>query len=172
MNGHSNITESEFNEVYERLAPRLVAFANRWTGDKIFAEDVVQDAFVQIWQKRHSIKDFEKVDTLLYTIVRNNLINHYQKRLREQAYLAELSIDFDTEKKDEPTTEKLKLVNQTLNALPPKSKEVFLMSRKDGLTYREIASELSISIKSVEKHISKALKFLRKHTKQAFLFFL
>ena len=170
MNKESNLTEASFKLIYDRLAPKLVAFANSWSGDKVFVEDLVQDAFLQVWQKRDSIIEIEKIDTLLYTIVRNNLINHYRKKLKEKAYLADLDIDPISEPEHSQTNlQRLTVVKEHLNTIPPKSKKVFLMSRKDGLTYQEIASELSISVKSVEKHISKALKILRKKVRGGLL---
>ena len=172
MKQKSSLTEATFKSIYDRLAPRLVAFAKSWSGDKVFAEDLVQDAFVKIWQRRDSINEIEKIDHLLYTMVRNNLINHHQKKLKEKAYLSTISNEPDVEPDAQHTLKKIQLLNRHLDALPPKSKQVFLMSRKEGLTYREIASELSISTKSVEKHISKALKILRKRVKQVCMFFL
>ena len=171
MNDQSNLTETAFQSIYDRLAPKLVAFAKSWSGDKVFAEDIVQDAFLQVWLKRDSISEIDKIDTLLYTIVRNNLINSYQKKLKEQAYLAELPALTEKGQENHTKEQRLDLVKKHIEALPPKSKEVFLMSRKNGLTYQEIASELSISTKSVEKHISKALKILKKRVSQFYSFF-
>lgn len=172
MNDKSSLTEATFKSIYDRLAPRLVAFAESWSGDKVFAEDLVQDAFLQIWLKKNKISQAEKIDTLLFITVRNNLINRYRKRLKEQAYLAELPNISDNETEAQNDKLRLDLVKKHIETLPSRSKEVFLMSRKDGLTYQEIASELSISTKSVEKHISKALKILKKRVKQFYLFFL
>lgn len=172
MNKEPKLTEASFKLIYDRLAPKLVAFANSWSGDKVFAEDLVQDAFMQVWQKRETISDIDKIDSLLYTIVRNNLINRYQKKLKEQAYIAEQPITSEYGTESNPVKEKMDLVKKHIEALPPKSKVVFLLSRKEGLTYQEIASELSISTKSVEKHISKALKILKKRVNQLYLFFL
>ena len=162
MNKESNLTEASFKLIYDRLAPKLVAFAKSWSGDKTFSEDLVQDAFLQVWQKRATISQIEKIDTLLYTIVRNNLINHYKKKLKEQAIIAELPTISNSASDPRPEHQIIDLVKRHLEALPPKSKEVFLMSRKQGLTYQEIANELSISTKTVEKHISKALRILKK----------
>lgn len=171
MNKKNSLTEATFKSIYDRLAPKLVAFAKSWSGDKVFAEDIVQEAFFQVWQKREKIIEVDKIEPLLYTIVRNNLINHYQKKLKEQNYLAaipDISVD---EEETSSNKQRLNLVKKHIEALPSKSKKIFLMSKKDGLTYQEIATELSISPKSVEKHISKALKFLRERLKQAYLFF-
>lgn len=171
MDKKVGLTEATFKAIYDRLAPRLIAFAKSWSGDKVFSEDIVQDAFLQVWQKRETINDIEKLDPLLYTIVKNNLINHYQKKLKTQNYLAELSNDPKHEEDTQVEKQNLKRLNKHIETLPKKSKEVFLMSQKEGLTYKEIASALSISTKSVEKHISKAKKILREQLKRAYLFF-
>ncbi len=171
MSNNCKLTEATFKSIYDRLAPKLVAFAKSWSGDKVFAEDVVQDAFLQVWQRKEKLQDAEKIDPLLYTIVRNNLINHYQKKLKQKAYLAELAHFSENGVDSQAESQRLNLVKKQIETLPPRSKEVFLMSRKDGLTYQEIANELSISTKSVEKHISKALKILKKGIKGMYLLF-
>ena len=171
MNDKPNLTEATFKSIYDRLAPKLVAFARSWSGDKALAEDIVQDAFLQVWLRRDTIAKIEKIDTLIYTIVRNNLINRHKKKLKEQAYLAELSTSSNHAFDSAEENQKIDLVKKHIEALPPKSKKVFLLSRKNGLTYQEIANELSISTKSVEKHISKAIKILKKRVNQFNLFF-
>lgn len=171
MNKKAGLTEASFKALYDRLAGRLVAFAKSWSGDRVFAEDIVQDAFLQVWQRRATISDIDKLDALLYTIVKNNLINHYQKKLRTENYLTELANTSGNEVDPQVEQQTLTQVKKHIETLPPKSKEVFLMSKKEGLTHKEIANVLSISTKSVEKHIAKAKKILREQLKRAYLFF-
>lgn len=169
MSKKTGLTEATFKTSYDRLAPKLVAFAESWIGDRVFAEDIVQDAFLQVWQKRKEINDVEKIDPLLYTIVRNNLINYHKKKLRIQNYLAEIDNPLDSD--IDIQSEKLDSLKKHIETLPAKSKTVFLMSQKEGLTYKEIAKVLSISTKSVEKHISNVKKILREQLKHMYLFF-
>ncbi len=167
----SNFKEEEFIELYNRTVPKLLAFAYKWSDDSLLAEDLVQEVFAKLWQKRHEISLDDSIDALLYTMLRNRLINAYQRQLQERVATTNF-ITPDAEPLDQESTDETILkIEQYIEELPPRCKEVFLMSKRDGLTYQEIASELSLSIKSVEKHISKALKILRKRFGQAYFYF-
>lgn len=166
MSSISNLDEEKFTELYERMMPKLLHFAFRWCSDKSLAQDAVQEAFSTLWNKRTQIRYEGQVEQLLYTMVRNQLINVYQRKLKEQRIISEIPrLDPSEPDWDEQT---LQRVNAGIEQLPPRCKEIFLMSKKAGMTYPEIASELSISVKSVEKQISRALKKLRHHLKQAY----
>ena len=77
--------KSKIADLYNRMVPKLVAFALRWSGDQVLAEDIVQDAFVQIWKRKNELDWDNELDSLIYSIVRNNLINHYHRKLKEQS---------------------------------------------------------------------------------------
>lgn len=157
-----NFTEEEFTALYNQLVPKLLAFAQKWSGDQTLAEDMVQEAFVKLWKKRFEIDLNETTEHLLYTMVRNELINSYQKKLKERKVSSNLKIVQNDPTNEELQLEKLQNLNRYIEELPPRCKEVFILSKREGLTYQEIAAELSLSVKSVEKHISKALRILRK----------
>lgn len=167
----ANFEEAEFEALYLRLAPKLVAFAYKWSANQELAEDLVQEAFATVWNKRYEVELNPSIESFLYTILRNSLITDYQRKLKERDVTSNLKIVNDNAADEHLTAETFQKIEQYIEELPPRCKEVFLMSKRDGLTYQEIATELSLSIKSVEKHISKALKILRKRLGQAYFFF-
>ena len=76
--------EEAFAALYKQLAPRLLAFAYQWCGDRHLAEDVVQEAFAKLWQKRADIPMDDSIELLVY-VMRNRLINAYRQKIHEQA---------------------------------------------------------------------------------------
>jgi RNA polymerase sigma-70 factor (family 1) len=126
------------------------------------AEDIAQEAFLKIWEKRETIIQ-STVKSLLYTIAGNIFLNRWQHRNVEIQFAmqygsegASSSPEYDLEMKE--FDEKLQ---NALSALTEKSRTVFLMNRIDCMTYKDIANSLDISVKAVEKRMNKALTFLR-----------
>lgn len=132
--------------------------------DKAKAEDVVQDVFVQMWEKRNEINITRSLQSYLFQATRNKVIEWIRK---EKLFLEyEKSERFKNEQVDvDHEAEKymrLEKLYTYVRQLPPKCKEVFIMSKVNGLTYHEIAEELNISVKTVENQIGRALHLLRK----------
>ena len=144
---------------------RLCVYAHELTNDHDLAEDIVQNVFVNIWRMRLKLKDSFPVKSYLYKSVYNEFLNQGRNKAHmvqlDKKYIDALSeiVEEDNEK----TVEKLiRLVRREIENLPPKCKHIFLLSRKEGLSNREIAEHLDVSVKSVEAHITKALSALRK----------
>jgi RNA polymerase sigma-70 factor (ECF subfamily) len=153
---------SWFKDIFDRNYEYIRNYLYYLSGDMNLAEDIAQDVFMILWEKRSGIRD-ETVRPLLFTIARNCFLKNkrhenYDLRFRSAyfekfdnkspEYLLELK-EFD---------EKLQ---QTIANLPGKCRPVFLMNRIDGMTYREIAEYTGVSVKAVEKQMRKALAFLR-----------
>lgn len=144
---------------------KLCVYAFSLTNDNDLSEDIVQNVFMAIWNKKHKLKEDFVIKSYLYKSVYNEFIDQYRK---EKTLLALEKKYFDAlrsivEDEDENSLEKLiKMVKQEIENLPPKCKQTFLLSKQDGLTNVEIAEYLNISIKSVEAHITKAFFLLRK----------
>lgn len=132
--------------------------------DQDAAEDIVQNVFVKTWKKRKQLKPNFKIKSFLYKSVYNEFIDYYRKRKLvfplEDKYISALSSIVEDE--EEHSLEKLiDIVKLEIQKLPPKCKEVFLLSKQEGLTNIEIAEYKNVSIKSVEAHITKAFSILR-----------
>lgn len=154
------MTEKEFNKEYKRLFLPLGMYALRMTGDIGEAHDLVNQVFCAVWEK---IRDgYEPADfkAYMYRSVHNKALGYIEKTGKyvdiEEAYVGEESTEEDVD-----VSERDARLWQAVDALPPCCREVFLMSKRDGLSHKEIAAELSISEKTVENHITKAFKKLR-----------
>lgn len=143
---------------------KLNVYAFNLIHDKDLAEDIVQNVFLKIWKKRNNLKTEVSIKNLLYKSIYNEFIDQYRKNKKtvslEKKYLEALSSVIEQE--NEQSLEHLfKMVKKEIENLPPKCKQTFLLSKKEGLTNMEIADYLNVSLKSVEKHITKAFAILR-----------
>jgi RNA polymerase sigma-70 factor (ECF subfamily) len=132
------------------------------TGDMQVAEDLVQDTFLKIWERKETINP-ETVKSLLYKIANNLFLNRIEHEKVSFKFITEYNgsdlsnaPDFELEMKDFD-----KRLQETLADLDEKSRLVFLMNRIDELTYAQIADNQGISVKAVEKRMSKAIAFLK-----------
>lgn len=158
--------ENAFVHVLTTYNKPLFAYAISLTHDTAMAQDVLQNVFLKTWEKRQKINISTSLQNYLYRAVYNEFINQYKKN--KATFLIEQKYHEALEKvviKDEelPFENIIKQVTSEIDNLPPKCKEVFILSRKEGLTNIEIADYLNISIKSVEAHIKKAFSTLKKN---------
>ena len=132
--------------------------------DEALATDIVQEAFMKVWEKKLEFQGENQMRGLLYKIALDLWITQYRKQQSEKKYRLSLSW-----KKSYNQTEELLYYEelkgkyeQALSNLPDKRRQVFLMSRMEGLTYQEIADRLELTVKAVEKRMKLALEELRK----------
>lgn len=156
--------EAAYVFLMDRYYQKLCRYAYGLCRETEQAEDIVQNVMVRIWEKRHHLKPDASVRSLLYRAVYNEFLDQYKKRKSvlalEKKYIEALDTIIE---EDEGKLEKLiGLIKKEIEQLSPKCKEVFLLSKKEGLTNIEIADYLNISIKTVEAQITKAFHQLRK----------
>lgn len=155
--------ESYFSEFYIKNVQSATNFAYYKSGDSDAALDIVQDAFAKIWENCSQI-DYTKVKTYLFTTVNNLFLNTVKHQKVVMAFAKDTPALDKTDQSPEYLLEeeefKIKLQN-AIASLSEAQREVFLMNRIDGKKYREIADELGISQKAVEKRMSGALKTLK-----------
>ena len=167
--------EAAFKVIYNRYVPRLYYFVYEYIPHHDLVENIVQDALMVLWDKRSKLEENTNLGAYLFTVAKNNCLY----KLRDQRYRQKL---FESDI-DEPElkanldalsvldtslitmTEIEKIIETTLNQLPPQCKAVFTLSRFEEKKNKEIAEELGISVKAVEGHISKALKLFRNSLK-------
>ena len=130
------------------------------------AEGIVQDVFVKIWESRENIDTYSSFDSYLFTIAYNNTMSLLRKRVSERKYLDHLSsvqqISNSNDIIEEIHFNEVKNnIQKVIEQLTPRQKEVFELSREEGLSYKEIAQKLKISQNTVEIHMSKALKYIK-----------
>lgn len=159
----SGISESEFDQIFNSMYDPIRNFVYYKCGDINSAEDIAQDTFLKIWEKKTDIKK-ETVKQLLYTIANNMFLNKVERQKISFRFMESLpktsyaeGPDFEYEVKEFD-----KKLQNALAGLDENKRSVFLMNRIDGFTYNEIAANLGLSVKAIEKRMEKALAFLRK----------
>ena len=154
-----------FEKLFHRYYSGLCGYAETLVGKKEVAEEVVQDVFYNIWKNREALKISKSWQSYLYRAAFNNSMMYLRKMRREQPLNEGGSLDPEVGTPDPSQLMQLnevsELVSKTLKDLPEKTREIFRLNRQEGLKYREIADRLSISVKTVEANMGKALKALR-----------
>ena len=159
--GDSEAFETIFNLYQENIFHFLLYKLK----DSAAAEDQLQEVFFRLWKNRANLNEQQSVKNYLYTIADNLVLNaarhlkvvtNYQEQFRSRLFSTPENPQHILEEKEF----KQRLMN-AIEALPEKSRIVFLMSRMEDLSYQEISERLSISVKTVEGHMTKALKLLR-----------
>ncbi|MGV4461551.1 RNA polymerase sigma factor [Ornithobacterium rhinotracheale] len=171
--------EKAFKILFTKYRPRLTNYAHRFINNQVVVEDLVQDTFEKIWEKRSTL-DLISVSSLLFTIIRNKCINHLKRQsileISSIEYLENLEgeerlygVDLKSEAEVPLLVEKLKAqIEIVLRQLPKRTKEIFLLRRDEGLKNREISERLGISTTAVEKHMSRALMVFKIHFKEKY----
>ncbi len=153
--------ENAFKAFYELHYAQLYGFVLKHTDDQQLAEDLVQQAFIKLWQKRTSIYSALAFKSYLFTTARNLVIDEYHRKLAEQEAQLVFKDLLQTTPSEEVHQTILQEINAAIEALPPKRRRIFEMHKLEGLSHREIAAALSISISTVEKQMVAAMKTLR-----------
>lgn len=155
-----------FNMLYTRHFRKLYGFSLRMTGNRQDAEEVVQEVFTKIWEMRDRLEPNLSFSSLLFTIGKNNIYNKARKRLYDRAYqeyLARYAAKSQAVTEDDILLHEMEIfLEKAIDLLPERRREIFIMSRKNGLTNKEIAQKLNTSLSNVENHINKALQSLRR----------
>jgi RNA polymerase sigma-70 factor (family 1) len=153
-----------FEELYYKYVPRLSSFINFYFGKGISHEETIQDAFVKIWEKRATLDESKSFNAYLIEIAKNLVYNNFRDKLQEEKYKQYQNArptgvndieDYINHK------ELQEQIDKGIRELPPMQKEIFIMSREEGLNHEEIAQRLNISKRTVEHQIYRALKILK-----------
>ena len=175
MGGSEDI--KELSRLLESYKGRFISFANSYVQEFSVAEDFTMEAFMDYWEMREMLQPDSNVPAYILTLIKHKCLNHLKRkqlqedvsqRLRTVAEW-ELNLQISSLEVCEPTelftTEIKEIVNRTLQQLPEQTRRIFLMSRFENKTRKEIADELNMTSKGVEYHISKALAALRVNLK-------
>lgn len=155
-----------FELLFKYYYPGLVVFASNIVLNKDEAEELVQDFFVRLWENRHSLKSDNPLKNYLFTSVKNRSINFLKSAQVKKNVIEELKRQMESEMRYNPDiytdTELQQKLKLAFTKLPPRTAEIFTLSRFKGLSNDEIALSLELSKRTVETQISNALKILRK----------
>jgi RNA polymerase sigma-70 factor (family 1) len=161
--------EEVFEMIFRTYYQRLCNYANSILDDMEEAEEMVQSAFVTVWEKHPTLEIHTSVKSYLYKAVYNSCLNrvkHYKVRMKHNNHVLHTADIFDADASQNLIKSELEeLTRRSIEALPPQCQVVFKLSRFENMTYIEIAQQLDISVKTVENHIARALKSLRQDLK-------
>lgn len=166
--------EEAFRLLFVNFFPPLTVFAHRYVSDMETCEDIVQDTFLKIWKNRKKLDITISTRNFLITTVRNSCVDYLRKKESEERYYAFSSNNKEQlhDPNDILTLNELEsMVTAALEKLPENIRETFIKSRFENKTYREIAEESNISVKTVESYMTRALKTLRKELKDYLSFY-
>ena len=155
-----------FDTIYNNYSRRLYGFVFRYVKKEADTEEIVQEVFLKIWQGREKLNLYSSFESFLFTIAHNATVNLLKKRATEQKYVDHVKslqqIDGTYELTDEIHYKELKQKFQDLlNELTPRQKEIFQLSREEGLSHKEISEKLGISTNTVKNHLVTTLTLLK-----------
>ncbi|RIH63577.1 RNA polymerase sigma-70 factor [Mariniphaga sediminis] len=173
-----NGDQTAFELLFHFYYPGLVMYASQFTANLSDAEEIVQDFFVRFWEKHNQVLPCDSLKNYFFSSVKYGSLDFLKHQEIERKYVDEIvelskhHLAYDTDLY--VVSELQERLKQGIDLLPEKCREVFMMSRIQGLKNEEIAAELNISKRTVETQISKALKVLREELKDyvGLLFFL
>ncbi len=140
-------------------------FAQKYVKDFETAKEIVQDAFISMWEKRETIDMSRPVKSYLTMVIHNKCTNYLRDNRKFDTYLLDIENLLDVqeyESSDSLIEEELKAkIDSAIAELPEKCREIFVLNRFESLKYQQIADKLQISVKTVETQMSKALQHMR-----------
>ncbi len=177
MKSYSNFTDQQliplfkegdrgaYSEIFERYSRLLLRHAFRLLNNKEEAQDVVQEVFVMLWEKKETLDPNKALSSYLYSSVRNrifNLLSHQKVVVKyaesfDQFAIEGYNITDDTVRENELA----KIIDREIELLPERMREVFLLNKKHGLSYQEIGEQLDISPETAKQQVYKSLKILK-----------
>jgi len=162
--------EKAFEYIFHHYYNQIYTFVLNTLFDKTFAEDITQSVFISLWEKRESIDTGSNIAPFLYTIARNRVYRQTEQLLLKYKYEQSQQEDTvessDIEIEAEVNSRFLEeILSELIKKLPSERRRIFLLSRKDNLSNKEIATRLQISEKTVETQIRRSLVFLREKMK-------
>ena len=165
-----------FRLLFDRYHERLYSFLFSLLRSKEDTEEIVQETFLKIWENREQFWEDYPFQALLFRIARNSSLNYIRKKVNRTVFEQNMSFFFDLTEQSADHHILLKETQQIIeiivNGLPPKRKEIFLLQKVEGLSRREIAKKLGISVVTVDHQLFKANQHIKEEIKKYSLFFL
>jgi len=160
------LDKETFEQLFRNEFKGLCFFAQKYVKDFESAREIVQDSYINLWEKRSIVDATRSAKSYLTTTIHNKCLNYlrdnrkFNTNLLEFENLLEISDDSDT---DVLVVQELhQSIEQAIGELPERCREIFMLNRYENLKYQQIADKLGISVKTVEAQMSKALQHLRK----------
>ena len=174
---YTSIDDRNFEEIYLKYFPRLLRFAQEYVPTKEDAENIIQDVFMTLWERRNDLKIHISLVSYLFILIKNRCIDHLRrakyaaegKKKMQENFNYELQMKlYSLEALDQSLISDSNIeaiITRAIDSLPPKCREIFILNKIDGKKYKEIAEELHISPSTVENQMGIALRKLREQLK-------
>lgn len=174
----------EFSEIYLKYFPKMVRFAREYVISTEDAQNIVQDLFLNLWEHRENLEAVSNLNAFLFTLTKNRCIDYYRRTYRmdrikeslDTIHERELHLKMEAlQQFDEnmfSTNEIETILDRAVENLPEKCRQVFILSRMEGMKHEEIAQQLNISVNTVQNHIVTALRKLKVELKDYLPLFL
>jgi RNA polymerase sigma-70 factor (ECF subfamily) len=154
-----------FDQIYNRYWKKLFMYAGKVVKDEEEAQDIVQDVFVSLWQRRKALINIYSLSSYLHGAIRFKGLVYIRSNFYKHNYITSLKVFFeegiDTLNEQLDVKELDALIHTEIGKLPPKMREIFILSRIEQLSHKEIAEKLNISDKTVKKQINRSLNLFR-----------
>ncbi|MEP5341457.1 MAG: sigma-70 family RNA polymerase sigma factor [Algibacter sp.] len=158
--------EAKFSILFDKHYKKLYNYAFKILKEISISEELVQEAFIKLWENFETIKDSDRaIESFLIITLKNKIIDNYRKNKTREKHSKLYTLNVRLETEIDKEWELLQQIECIYTNLEQKTLNIFKLSRNEGLTYKEISIKNNISIKTVEFHISKALKVFRKGLK-------
>ena len=167
--------EHAFKKLFDLYKVRFYSVVLKMTGSDEIAEDIVQDVFMNIWNKRESLLNIDNPSSYLFTAVYRKVYQHYRKVALERKLFLEAPLPKDSVNTTDEMVlaqESNQLISRAISKLPSQQQLVFKLSKLEGLSREDIASQLQISPHTVKNHLAEAIKFIRAFLQNPTLIFL
>lgn len=165
----SLVDMKSFETIFREYYQMLCSYAYRFVNDTDTAEEIVQELFYKLWEKRAELQVTSSLKSYLFSAVHNRclkFIEHRNVETKYRNYYLLHGSEIDSEQQNSSNVRELQgIIERTLDSLPERCSKIFRLNRFEGLKYNEIAVKLSISVKTVEANMGKALKLLRRNLK-------
>lgn len=167
-------SQSALKTLYVIYFNQLIRFVILYVGSTVVAEEIVSDVFLAVWNNRKTLTSISNFNSYVYKIAKYKSIDYLRSRQMEQIELGEIPIDafirtMTTPENDLISKENIDQLNKAIDKLPAKCKLAFKLVREDKMKYKEVASILNVSIKTIEAYITLSIKTLRETLKQNML---
>ena len=165
-------SEEAFEWIFIHYQPKIIYFITGFIKNEEIAQDMAQDIFITIWNKRTSLLEIDSFSTYVYKMAKNALYNyfdHYFVENKYRCYIENKEESYEDEEEIIIADELRDIIRTAVEKMPDRRKEIFKMSRYQGLSNDEIAIRLNINKRTVENHLTNALSELRRILAMLFL---
>jgi RNA polymerase sigma-70 factor (ECF subfamily) len=162
--------ESAFTELFHAYRDKLFSFILRICASPQQAEDIVQDVFMKIWAMRSELLGIRDFEPYLYRMSHNHTVNMLKRNARESILRSKIKTlsPFSLPEQEVQRKETEALIRHAIEGLPKQQKQVFILSREQGLNQKEISEKLEITVPTVKSHMTQALRALRSRCKHLY----